>query len=83
MPPFQFGKPTKQGGDSGSNPGGGSLISQIRRNIVATVDERLKNKKLTDFECLCEFVVSNSVKGLKQMKKQKSGENNRALFEFR
>ncbi len=49
---------------------------------MVTVEERLKNKKLTDFEGLYEFVVSNSVKGTKQMKKQKSEENNRALFEF-
>jgi len=49
---------------------------------LITVEDKLKNKKLTDFDGLREFVIANSVRGLRKFKKQKSEGHDRILEEF-
>jgi len=44
--------------------------------------ERRKNKRLTDFDDLRDFVIANSVKNTIVFKKQKTAEKSRLLHEF-
>ena len=45
-------------------------------------EERRKNKRLTDFDDLREFVIANAVKNTVVFKKQKTAEQSRLIQEF-
>jgi hypothetical protein len=60
---------------------GGAYFTKKGDTLIA-YEEMKKNKKLTEYEDVRDFVIANSVKKTRQNRKSKDNEQDRILDEF-